>query len=227
MTRKLVARFTSTSLSACQVPLVTDQVLPPPRPVVVPKNAVLKLSKAWQDFADSKQWSEKLRCNNELLMDNLLFFLGDVPVEKITKRDLRNALEAIRGLPQRNRKPYRGESLKELSMLQIPEEHRISGKTVKEHLKLCQSLFSSYMVKEREILASSPTEGLTLEHDDNRFACLCDAQVRQILEKAKDKPEWVRWFMLLAAYSGARRSELARLTTGTSGCAPTPGETTS
>lgn len=214
---EVVARFTPAPQNAVVAAQTVEPrlpLLPPqPQPQVPQKSASPRLSQAWQDFVAWKRWPEKLRRNNEMLFENLLFFLGDVSVHRISKKDLRNALEAIRGLPQRNRKPYQGKPLKDLVKLSIPEEHRISGKTVKEHLKLCQSLFSSYLVKEREILSSSPTEGLTLDYDDQRFAALGDAQVREILEKAKKKPEWVRWFMLLAAYSGARRSELANLAT--------------
>lgn len=213
----LVARFALAPQAVAGAAQGTEQSLlgaqAQPQPLISPESVSPKLSQAWKDFVAWKRWPEKLRRNNEMLFENLLFFLGDVSVHQISKKDLRNALEAIRGLPQRNRKPYQGKPLKDLVKLSIPEEHRISGKTVKEHLKLCQSLFSSYLVKEREILSSSPTEGLTLDYDDQRFAALGDAQVREILEKAKKKPEWVRWFMLLAAYSGARRSELANLAT--------------
>ena len=169
------------------------------------------LSQAWTDFVAWKNWTTKRAGINVNLMDNLLFFLGDVQVHTITKRDLRVALESIRGLPQRNRGPYRGKSLQEISRMEIPEEHRVADKTVKEHLKLCQSLFSAYLVKERELLQVSPTDNLRLEVEDQRFACLGDAQVLSVLEKARKKPEWVRWFLLIAAYSGARRSEIARL----------------
>lgn len=171
------------------------------------------LSQAWADFVIWKSWTKKRSGINANLMDNLLFFLGDVPVHSITKRDLRNALESIRGLPQRNRGPYRGKSLQDISQMEIPAEHRVADKTVKEHLKLCQSLFNSYLVKERELLQISPTDNLRLAVEDLRFACLGDAQVLSVLEAARKKPDWVRWFLLIAAYSGARRSEIARLCT--------------
>ncbi|WP_018881653.1 tyrosine-type recombinase/integrase [Thioalkalivibrio sp. ALE30] len=175
------------------------------------KTIELTLSEAWKQFVSGKQWTDKLRKNNESLMANLKFFLGDVRVSEIGKKDLQVVLERIARLPQRNRKAYRGRSLKELVEAQIPPEHRISGKTVKEHLKLCQSFFGTYLTRELGVLKRSPTEGLKLTHPDARFAALGDADVRSLLEKAKGKPEWVRWFMLLAAYTGARRSELAGL----------------
>lgn len=171
-----------------------------------------KLSEAWKGFADWRRWREKVRRENTGMMDNLSFFIGDKPVREITRKDVKTALESISRLPQRNRKLYRGKPLKELVKARIPDEHRISSKTVKEHLKLCQSFFSSYLVKELALLDRSPADGLKIDFTDHRFACLGDAQVRSILEKSKDKPEWVQWFMSLAVYSGARRSELAGLT---------------
>lgn len=78
-------------------------------------------------------------------------------------------------------------------------------------LKLSHA-WQQFAAKEREVLARSPTEGLMVVHNEQRFAWLGDSQVRGILENSKKKDEWVRWFLLLAAYSGARRSELASLT---------------
>lgn len=98
-----------------------------------------------------------------------------------------------------------------LVSMSIPEEHLISGKSVKEHLKLSQSLFNAYLVREVDVLASSPTEGLRWEYGDNRYASLTDAQVRSVILKAENKPEWFRWFMLISIYSGARRSEITSL----------------
>jgi len=98
--------------------------------------------------------------------------------------------------------------------MQIPDEDRVSNKTVKEHLKLCQGFFNSYLVKELEVLDQSPTEGVSLDHTNTRFASLGDSQVLDIIQKASGKPEWFRWMLLLAAYSGARRSELSQLRSG-------------
>ncbi|WP_432474876.1 tyrosine-type recombinase/integrase [Amphritea sp. HPY] len=98
-----------------------------------------------------------------------------------------------------------------LTSMTISDEHLVSGKYVKEHLKLSQSLFNAYLVRDVDVLESSPTEGLRWEHDDNRYASLTDAQVRSVLQKVANKPEWFRWFMLIAIYSGARRSEIASL----------------
>ncbi len=170
-----------------------------------------KMSTAWKEFVDWKSWSPKALKNNKFLFGNILYFLGDVPVGVVTKSSLTEVLGSISKLPRRNKRRYKGVPLKRLSSMQILDEDRISSKTVKEHLKLCQGFFNSYLVKELEVLDQSPTEGISLNTENNRFACLGDDHVCQILQKASGKPEWFRWMLLMAAYSGARRSELSRL----------------
>ena len=62
-----------------------------------------------------------------------------------------------------------------------------------------------------DVLERSPTEGLRLETNDSRFANLTDEQVKTALERTSTKPQWFRLVFLLAAYSGARRTEIASL----------------
>jgi len=176
-----------------------------------PVAQTLKLSRAWADFSNSRDWSDKQRKNNQLLFNNLLFYFGDCSVGEITKQTLNKTLDLIARLPQRNKKRYKGVPLAQLARMEIPEADRISGKTVREHLKLCQGFFSRYLCKELGVLQQSPTDGVTLDTEDVRFACLGDSQVLDLLEKSRSKPEWFQWMVLLAAYSGARRSELSRL----------------
>ena len=104
--------------------------------------------------------------------------------------------------------------MSELRKLSIPDEDRVSSKYVKDHLKLCQGLFNSYLKNEREVIGVSPTDGLKWEYENKRFGSLTDSEVRGVMGKLKDKPEWFKWFLILGAYSGARRSEIASLTTG-------------
>lgn len=176
-----------------------------------PSKTILKLSEAWNGFVDWKSWTSKQGKANQRIFDNLIFFLGDIPVDQITKPQLREALVSISKLPQRNKKNYKKLSLEQLIRLDFPEGDVVSGKYVKEHLKLCQSLFNRYLKSEVDVLSVSPTEGLTYEYQDNRYASLNDAQVRTVLAKSQSKPDWFKWFMLLSVYSGARRSELIDL----------------
>jgi len=175
-------------------------------PTVVPT-----LSEAWLSFRNWKSWTDKHGKANQRMFDNLIFFIGDIPVNEVTKAHLRTALEGISKLPQRNKKNYRQTPREQLVRMKIPIEDVVSGKYVKEHLKLCQSLFSSYLKYEVDKLSKPPTEGLRYKYQYHRYASLNDAQIREVLEQSQSKPDWFKWFMLLSVYSGARRSELVGL----------------
>jgi site-specific recombinase XerD len=169
------------------------------------------LSEAWSGFTKWKSWSDKQGKANQRLFANIFYFLKDVPVDKVTKSQIRSALAIIAGLPQRNKKNYKHLPLEQLVLMDIPEGDVVSGKYVKEHLKLCQSLFSRYLKSELDVLLVSPTEGLKFDYQDNRYASLNDDQIRTILRKSQTKLDWFKWFVLLSVYSGARRSELIGL----------------
>lgn len=170
------------------------------------------LSEVWSDFVSWKHWKDKLLKNNERMFESLIYFLQDRPVNTVTKQEVKLALESISRLPRRNSSKFKGYSIGDLSEMDIDPVHRLSSKSVKEHLKLCQGLFSSYLVKELGVLDRSPTEGISVGHRERRFACLSDFQVVELLKKSESKPEWFQWFLKLALYSGARRSEIAQLT---------------
>lgn len=177
------------------------------------KRKGIRLDRAWQDFSEWKKWTDKQAKANQRMFDNLRLFLGNSDVRNITKRQLKTALEGISQLPQRNKKHYKQMPLERLPELVIPAEDRVSSKYVKEHLKLCQSLFNRYLKQEVDAIEVSPTEGVNWEYENNRYGCLTDVEIKQVLAKANDnKPEWLKWFLLFSVYSGARRSEIAGLT---------------
>jgi integrase len=176
-----------------------------------PTVAIPALSEAWTAFSQWKTWTDKQGKANHRIFNNLIFFLGDIPVSDVTKAHLRAALSSISRLPQRNKKNYKQMPLEQLVSMSIPQEDIVSGKYVKEHHAICQSLFSRYLKDEVDVLVSSPTEGLKYDYQANRYASMNDDQVRTVLAKSQHKPDWFKWFMMLSVYSGARRSELVGL----------------
>jgi integrase len=137
--------------------------------------------------------------------------MGDLPVATIKRRDLKNALESCADLPKRNLKPYKGKTVKELLEMDIPDEHRISGKTVDNIKKVLQGVFS-YAVQE-EILQDSPARDLKLNlPKDNTYAAFADSEVAKILQACyEERKVWKKWIVMLAAYTGGRRGELVQL----------------
>lgn len=176
------------------------------------KRGGMKLDRAWSDFVAWKRWTDKQAKDYDRMYQNLRLFLGNVSITSITKRSLREALSGISGLPQRNKKDYGKMPLEKLRGLVIPDEDKVSSKYVKEHLKLCQGLFNRYLKQEREVIELSPTEGLKWEYDNNRYGCLSDSEIRGLVGKLTQKPEWFKWFFMMAIYTGARRGEIAGLT---------------
>ncbi|MFW5425782.1 MAG: DUF6538 domain-containing protein, partial [Methylophagaceae bacterium] len=130
------------------------------------KQTVLTLSEAWLGFVKWKKWTEKQGKANQRVFNNLIFFLGDLPVNEITKPQIRSALNSIARLPQRNKKNYKHIPLEQLTRMEIPSVDIVSGKYVKEHLKLCQSLFSRYLRYELDLLSLPPTDGLRYDYQD-------------------------------------------------------------
>lgn len=175
-------------------------------------SSCITLSAAWAQYLRGKSWKDKHRKNVKQMFLNIQLFLRDQPVDSYRQSDIVEVLSSIAKLPQRNRKPYSEMPLQDMIDLDVPEELRISDKTVKEHLKIMIGLFSEYLVKEAKVLVTSPTEGVTFKSAVKRFGSFSDSEVSEILDGAKEKPEWFYWFAMMGAYTGARRSEIARLT---------------
>ena len=131
----------------------------------------ITLQEAWNRFLHGKTWTDKRRKTVEQMFLNIKLFLGDEPVDSYRSSDIEEAVVEITKLPQRNRKPYSSMSLEHIVGLDVPRELRISDKTVKEHLKLLQGLFSTYLVKELRLLPSSPTDGVAFKADGKRLLC--------------------------------------------------------
>lgn len=192
----------SSTFSVTESPLVWTQNHPA---------SCMTLSQAWVQYLQGKTWKDKHRKNVEQMFLNIQLFLRDQPVDSYRQTDIIEALSSIAKLPQRNRKPYSEMPLQDMIDLYVPEELRISDKTVKEHLKIMIGLFSEYLVKEVKVLVTSPTEGVTFKSAVKRFGSFSDSEVSEILDGAKEKPEWFYWFAMMGAYTGARRSEIAGL----------------
>lgn len=123
-----------------------DAIYPSVEVIEKNKPETPKLSQVWSDFVSWKQWTYRRTTENQRVFDNLMYFLGDVPVCSITKADLKKALSSIAGLPIRNKSPYKHMTLDEIVGSDIPEDHLLSSKSVKEHLKVAQGLFNAYLV---------------------------------------------------------------------------------
>nr|PMI01924.1 hypothetical protein BCU55_09420 [Shewanella sp. 10N.286.48.A6] len=179
-------------------------------PAITPKPYLLE--DAWADFVEWKSWSVKVESGAKRYFEFIKCCLGNVAVTQITKQDIKSLLTRYASTPRRNIKPYHLLSPQELLELnEVEQVHLVSSKTVKELFKLCQGFFSSYLTKEVDILSESPTNNIKFESSSTRFAVFSDNEINAIRLFAKHHHGWRKWVLLIAIYSGARRSEITNL----------------
>nr|WP_244316906.1 tyrosine-type recombinase/integrase [Mixta theicola] len=172
------------------------------------------LAEAWKGFLEFKtDWKPKIRQGNEKYFEVIAAVLGaDTQVSSITRRDIKNLLEVVEGLPRQNKKPYNTMGAQQcLDLDEVPEEELVSSKTVKDYLKLCQGLFSTYLTGELDVLESSPTNNVKYESKSKGYGVYSHTEMRKLVTHFATLDGWKKWGFLLLAYTGARRSEIANL----------------
>ncbi|MFX2702125.1 tyrosine-type recombinase/integrase [Enterobacter hormaechei] len=188
--------------------------IPAPAAVVEEPAPAMTLQKAWDGFLVFKSdWNPKIRKGNEKYFTVIREVLGaDTPVDKITRRDIKNLLEVVAGLPRQNKKPYNKMTVRQcLDLDEVPEDDLVAPKTVKDYLKLCQGLFSTYLTGELDVLASSPTLNVRYEAQSKSYGRYSLTEMRKLVAYFRSLSGWKKWIPLLLAYTGARRSEIAKL----------------
>lgn len=179
-----------------------------------PQAPALSLSEAWKGFVKFKSdWAPKIRQGNEKYYEVIEAVLGaDTQVVDITRRDIKNLIEVVEGLPRQNKRPYNRMTVQQcLDLDGVPECDLVSSKTVKDYLKLCQGLFSTYLTKEEDILDSSPTHNIKYQAKSRSYGKYSYTEMRKLVEHFSTLDGWKKWGFLLLAYTGARRSEIAHL----------------
>ncbi|MCX9745453.1 tyrosine-type recombinase/integrase [Klebsiella pneumoniae] len=174
----------------------------------------LTLSEAWKGFVAFKSdWTPKIRQGNKKYYEVIEAVLGaDTQVADINRRDIKNLLEVVEGLPRQNKRPYNRMTVQQcLDLDEVPEEDLVSSKTVKDYLKLCQGLFSTYLTKEEDILDSSPTHNIKYQAKSRSYGHYSRTEMRKLVEHFASLEGWNKWGFLLLAYTGARRSEITKL----------------
>ena len=175
---------------------------------------VLTLSEAWVGFLKFKSdWKPKIRQGNEKYFEVIKSVLGaDTPVTDITRRDIKNLLEIVEGLPRQNKRPYNSMTIQQcLELDDITDDELVSAKTVKDYLKLCQGLFSTYLTVEIGVLETSPTNSVRYEAQSKSYGNYSRTEMRKLVEHFATLEGWKKWVFLLLSYTGARRAEISKL----------------
>jgi integrase len=179
------------------------------------QNESLTLSQLFGEFMAHKitnnNLSDKLRKDYRADFPLFLHFIGNKPIDQIVRRDVKKCLLSCLKFPRRNLRPYRGVPVPELAALEVPESHWLSARSVFNLQKFMQGIFA--YAREQEYIKESPAENLNLEFKlkKNRTHLQVHEVVRLLNVALENKHEWRKWFVLLAAYTGARRGEIAQL----------------
>lgn len=195
--------------------------IPVPQPLintpVTVQPPALTLAEAWERYKAERgmKWTIAIASANERYMEPLIALIGpQSDVEKITTRDIRQVMEAVENLPKRVIQPYRSMNIHQLLACDdVPQKDLIGTEAIHKHLKIYKSLFKTFLTDEKGILTKSPTDGMTAPPSSARFGAYTPAEMRSFVSYAINEAEgWLKWVVLLLAYTGARRSEIATLT---------------
>lgn len=174
-----------------------------------------RLLEAWYDYIKDKgqKWRKQTANENQRFFDVLYHVVGDIPVDKISKQHIREALKVAENLPTRTRLPYSRMSLVECIDYDVPEDDLIASEHVHKHLKLWRSLFKTYLVDQKDILTKSPTDGISYEVKPNRGGNYTASELSRIKEYLFALPDsdYRKWYFLTLVYTGARRGEIEKI----------------
>lgn len=161
-----------------------------------------------------RNWTKSISMANERYIEVLLAVLGEeTDVTAITKQDIKQVMEVVENLPKRVVQPYRSMSIQQLIACDdVPPDDLVGVEAIHNHLKLYKSLFKTFLTDSNDILPKSPTDGVIAASSKARFGAYSSTEMKKFIEWALKQPDgWLKWITLLLAYTGARRSEIAKL----------------
>lgn len=205
--------------------LFTSQVIPlvvpsatAPLTKPVEQKPVLPLAQTWNDFKYHKIgkgeiWNVEQAKKNERSFESLLALLGDdFNVYEITRKTMDRVMESIEGLPDARKPPYNKMSVKErLECDDIPEEQLIGASTYNAHIKIFNQFFNTYLIMDKQILSTSPMDGIKQKKENSRYGVYTKGEIKQYINHALTRKDSMKWIILLLIYTGARRGEIAKL----------------
>lgn len=68
-------------------------------------------------------------------------------------------------------------------------------------------------ITKKDILTKAPTDGIIFPQSKTRYGAYSNSEMKEFVAYAvnEEKRDWLKWIILLLAYTGARRSEIAKL----------------
>jgi|GEM_PF-4487347 len=157
--------------------------------------------------------SEKMQGDYSDYVKTFVFALGDLPINQINKKVVKQFLQTYARLPKRNLKIYKDKSIDELWGKVVPEADRIATRTMLGAKKFLLGIFR--FAVNQDYLTVSPAVDLDMKIKlERKRGHFTDAEVRKILvvldsDDHISQNEWQKWAVLFGAYTGARAGEVS------------------
>lgn len=177
------------------------------------------LSKVIAEYAEAKiaggKWTGKTRILTEGRFRTLVELIGDKPASAVTTADMRALQLVLPKVPANFRTVFPGlDALQAIEKADaVGREHRLSAKSINQHLFDLRSLYKWAMAQ--ELVTKSPTSALAEVKDGGeKRQPFTDEDLRAIFGTLKEDAEGsaARWWVPhLLLYTGARLEEMCQL----------------
>lgn len=177
--------------------------------------------------SDRTKTLQKKQATLDLWLDNI----GDMPVSNLGKAQARDFKRLVMRLPKNLTKMYGGKSVKEIDLDAIPQNERLSVKSINHQLGYMRA-FINWATQNGYYEAANPFSGLALKDTerlgDKRLGftqeqlrvlftspvykgCLSDKIHERFMSGCTVIKDSLYWVPLIALYSGARLQEICQL----------------
>ncbi|MBU0516832.1 MAG: site-specific integrase [Proteobacteria bacterium] len=192
-----------------------------PAPLVTP---AVKLSQALDSYIQDKkrhgQWTGRTEGDLVPMLQLIVDVVGDIDITSLSKEHLRSYKKAVEKLPSRRTvKPkYKDKSLSEILAMNIPDEDKLSTKTVSQYFTVANS-FLSWLSNQYDGVSDKLTEILkvkTASQDQSQRDVFSPENLKKIfhsddyLKDTFDK-SYKFWVPILGLLTGMRLEEICQL----------------
>ena len=171
-------------------------------------------SKVHQEFLEFKikeGLSERLQNEYVRFYEIWCLLVEDKPIEAYKASDIGRFIDRCYQLPRKNRAPYSKMSFKECLDYDVPPEDCVQPKTVQGYYKWLQGVFSYAKRDTVEYIQHSPCT-IKREFKQRIRGAFNSTELNKFETFAmQTKSAWQKWSLLLAMYTGARRTEIYQL----------------
>lgn len=215
--------------ASVEQPIVSQSIHIPPvfnsQPLAKPASTKL-LSEVIEEYCEEKidanHWKPQTQVVNKAAFQTFLEIVNDMPIAEVTSEVARYYKSTLRKLPaNRSKRPqYREKSIKQLQMMKVPAEDRLSISKVNSYLGLLSSFFKwadTHGYVERNVFTGLSIKDTTPDHE--KRLPFDDSDLQRLFETSEFQDgerlhPYYYWLPLIALYSGARIEEICQLGIG-------------